>query len=186
MRADIERWEQKYQRRGLHLEITPDPLLLCHRGLFTGHGRSLDVASGLGDNAMFLAGLGFETYAVDGSFNALSMAQARARAHNLNIHTWVADLDTYPLPECAFEVILVMRFLNRSLIEQFKNALRPGGLFVYKTFNANFLTNKPDFPPAYVLQPGELATFFRNWRCIETNDRPDNPETESYWIGQKS
>jgi len=186
VRADIERWEKKYGGQTLSLEIAPDPLLLRLRSHFTGHGQSLDVASGLGDNAIFLAGLGYETYVVDGSFKALSMARARARAHGLGIHAWVADLDTCSLPDRAFDVILVVRFLNRSLIERFQRALTPGGLFFYKTFNVNFLKEKPSFPQSYVLQPGELAEFFHTWKCIETSDRPDNTETETYWLGRKN
>lgn len=184
VRTDIQRWEQKYADKAPPLEIAADPSLVGLREHFTGEGRSLDVACGMGDNAIFLGELGYESYAVDGSFTAVSMTQARARARGLQVHAWVADLDTCPLPARAFDAVVVVRFLNRSLIETFQTLVKPGGILFYKTFNMNFLAQKPDFPRSYVLAPGELAERFSTCQCLATNDNPDNQETETYWLGR--
>ncbi len=163
----------------------PDPLLIRHRGLFSGAGRSLDLASGLGDNAIFLAELGYDAFAVDGSTRAMTAAVHRARARGVNVYGWVADLDVYPLPPARFDLVVVFRYLNRARIERFKSALKVGGLFVYKTFNTGFLQNNPSFSKHYVLSAGELKAHFDTWECIDTNDYAANPAPQSFWIGRR-
>ena len=66
-----------------------------------------------------------------------------------------------------------------------KQALRPGGLMVYATFNENFLLEKPTFNPCYVLKLGELSAAFADFEPCSTNDTQSNRESLSYWVGRK-
>ncbi len=185
MRADIDRWNRKYAVHQGDADAAPDAMLVRHRRLLGGGGCALDLASGTGDNALYLAELGYHSIAIDGSINALRYCMARARARHLPVSALVADLDHFPLPPAYFDVIVVVRYLNRALVDPIKHALRPNGLLFYRTFNVNFLSAKPAFPAAYTLRHGELREWFADMVCVDTNDAPDNHDTDSYWIGRR-
>jgi SAM-dependent methyltransferase len=182
--SDVERWNRKYAESAPHEGIRPDPLLLEHAVLLQGRGIALDVACGLGDNALYLAQLGNDVFAVDISEAAIQRLVHRARKHRLALHAFVADLDVWRPPGAHFDLITVFRFLQRDLIEPLKRALRPGGLLIYRTWNTNHLVERPDFRPEYLLAPGELGTLMAGLHPLATNDAPDNPVPDSWWIGE--
>jgi SAM-dependent methyltransferase len=183
-RSDFERWNRKYGESEPHEGIRPDPLLPEHADLLRGRGRALDLACGLGDNALYLAQLGNEVFAVDISEAAIQRLAGRARKHRLVVRAFVADLDVWRPPRAQFDLVTVFRFLDRQLIGPVKEALRPGGLLVYRTWNLNHLAEKPDFRPDYLLGHGELSSLMRGLRTVAANDAADNPAADSWWIGE--
>lgn len=185
MKSDITRWNKKYSAHRYTEEIKPDPMLAKHRPILTGKGAGLDIAAGTGNNALYLADLGYETFAVDGSITALQFGKRKAAANNLKVNWFVADLDSYTFPTGFFDVVVVVKYLNRSLIGEIKASLKNGGVLLFKTFNLNFLQINPAFPKHYVLKGGELQNWFGHWNCVETNDETTNVETQSFWVGTK-
>jgi len=186
MLSDIQRWNSKYARKQPSTIVDPDGLLIRYADRVPHKGSALDVASGTGDNACYLAQLGLESFAVDGSTIALEHCRAKARAHNLSVMAFVADLDNYLLPAGRFDVVVVLRYLNRALLPALPLSLRPGGWLLYKTFNLNYLREKPVFRREYLVAPGELREAFKGLRLIESNDDPDNADIYSYWVGQRA
>ncbi|MFC1680588.1 class I SAM-dependent methyltransferase [Pseudomonadota bacterium] len=186
MKSDIERWNAKYDKHKITESIEPDPILLDHRSLLQGNGNALDLAAGKCDNALFLAVCGYDSFAIDASYIALHLGKKKAACNEIELNCLVADLDSYPLPKHQFDVVVVVRYLNRSLIEAVKQTLGKGGLLFFKTFNKRFLEQKPSFPPEYVLEDGELSTWFRSWNCIDSNDGKPTGATQSYWVGRKT
>lgn len=185
MKSDIVRWNEKYSNHQYSDSITPDPILTDNRPYLTGRGKSLDLGCGVCDNALHLAAIGFDSYAVDGSETALRFGKRKAQANSLELLCFVADLDFYPLPEQYFDAIVVIRYLNRNLIDPIKRALKIDGILLLQTFNIRFLEEKPGFPESYVLQDGELTTWFNDWDCIDSNDSATNQQADSYWVGYK-
>ncbi|MDJ0957761.1 MAG: class I SAM-dependent methyltransferase [Arenicellales bacterium] len=185
MKSDIDRWNKKYLNHEYSDYINPDPLLVENRSLLAQKGNALDLACGVCDNALFLAKLGNSSFAIDGSVTALCFGKRKAKANGLDLHGFVADLDSYPLPVAYFDVIVVFRYLNRDLIAPIRHALRSGGVLLYQTFNKRFLEQKPTFSEEYVLSDGELMRWFGNWHCIKTNDDAANQMTQSFWLGKK-
>lgn len=186
MKSDIDRWNKKYSNHRYSGDIAPDSILIANSSHLTGEGNSLDLACGVCNNALYLASIGYRSFAVDGSETALRLGRKKARANHLNLLGFVADLDSYPLPEEHFDVVVVMRYLNRNLIEPIKRALTPGGVLLLQTFNMRFLEKTPAFPKSYVLHGGELLDWFEDWNCIDTNDNGGTiQQTESYWVGKK-
>ena len=185
MRHDILRWEEKYRGREATKDVRPDSVLTANCSLLDGCGDALDLAAGLCDNALYLAGLGYSVTAVDGSYTALRLGSHRAEANRLALNCFVADLDTYPLPNDRFDVVVVIRYLDRNRIDAIKRTVAPGGLLIFKTFNTRFLEKKPSFPNEYVLRDGELAAWLEAWDCLDTNDQRTEADTQTYWIGRK-
>lgn len=185
MRSDIQRWDSKYASLTYSPTFTPDPLLLAHADLLTGRGRSLDVACGTGDNALYLAQRGYTSYGVDGSIEVIRHCQRKANDNRLDVTLFVADLEQLSLPGNSFDVLVVMRYLDRDLIPLLKRVVKPDGLLIFKTFNRNFLKQKPDFPKVYVLDDGELIAWFDSWRCVDTNDLEGNADSFTHWVGYR-
>ena len=58
-------------------------------------------------------------------------------------------------------MIVVSRFLHRPSLPALAQALRPGGLLFYQTFNRNKPAGGPSSPD-FLLEPGELPEVFSN------------------------
>lgn len=186
MRADIERWDRKYRGGNPNPTFQPDALLTTFRHLFDGRGNALDLACGVGQNAIYLARLGYQVVGVDASLVGLRYGQRAAQTERLEIAFVVADLDRFPLPKVYFSLIVVIRFLDRELIPALKAALAPGGLIVYRTFNRRHLVAHPGFPRAFVLDFGELAASFADFELVATNDGRVVEEPLTFFIGRRA
>ncbi|MDH3691384.1 MAG: class I SAM-dependent methyltransferase [Gammaproteobacteria bacterium] len=184
MKSDIARWNQKYAKRTP--DFQPDTLLTDFQDLLTGGGAAIDIACGVGQNALFLARRGYQAFAVDCSVVGVRYCMEAAQQEGLAVFPFVADLDRYRLPKNQFDIIVVFRFLNRELITNIKHALKHDGLVFYQTFNRNFLAEHPEFNPAYIVRPGELSEMFADLVCCATNDADCTTESQTYWIGRKN
>jgi len=106
-------------------------------------GKVLDVASGSGRHALFLASLGYQVEAVDRDEQALVQLSASARVRHLSgISSRVLDLEQLPpqelnLGHATYDVIIVFFYLNRPLFPSLMDALKPGGVLLYETFTVD-------------------------------------------------
>jgi 2-polyprenyl-3-methyl-5-hydroxy-6-metoxy-1,4-benzoquinol methylase len=117
------------------------------------------VACGFGGTALYLASLGYRVDAIDLSGVGLAQAQAEAMRRNLHINFVQADLASWPMPSPRYDLIVVFYFLNRDLMPRLVAGLRTGGLLFLATRNTRYLSTRPDFDPAFLLELGELARF---------------------------
>jgi len=185
MQHDVERWNRKYRAGNPNPDFAPDPLLTSHAHLLDGKGAALDLACGVGHNAIFLARRGYDVMAVDGSEIGLNYCRAAIRNTSLRIRLVAADLERIALPRDYFDVVLVVRYLYRPLVAQIKSTLKPGGIIIYKTFNTNHLREKPDFKREYLLQHGELREWFSDYDVMATNDSPQLDDALTWLIARK-
>jgi SAM-dependent methyltransferase len=139
----------------------PSRWLVDHAHILPRAGDALDVASGSGRNAFWLAARGLETLAVDRSPESVARIRAAAAERHLPIHAEVVDLeiDGATLPVSAFDVVVVVHYLHRALFPALKDALRPGGLLVYETFTVAQAQRGRPTNPDFLLAPGELKTL---------------------------
>jgi SAM-dependent methyltransferase len=172
--ADRQRWDQKW-REMAGKPFTPHPLLVKNQNLLSG-GRALDLACGLGQNSIWLAGLGYQVLGVDVSGVALSAAASRARKLDMSDSLFFTqmDLDQWSLPTNMFDLICVFRFLNRRLFPEIRTGLRPGGLLFYSTRHVGILNRRPDANQDFLLQPDELITVFSDWEIVHYEEGVEN------------
>ncbi|MBA5865556.1 MAG: dihydroneopterin aldolase [Nitrospira sp. CR1.3] len=103
-------------------------------------GRALDVASGSGRHALYLASLGFEVEAIDRDAEALFKLATTAKHRNLpNLTVKTVDLERatderQEFPANSYDVIVVSFYLHRPLFPWIVEALRPNGVLLYETF----------------------------------------------------
>ncbi len=138
---------------------------------------ALDLACGAGRDAVFLALAGFETAAWDVLPDALERCRDLARRCGVAVTTECRDVVAEPrLPEGRFDLVCVFNFLHRPLMSAIAAAVRPGGFVVYETFvhpqRERF--GKPR-REAFLLQPGELPTWFEGWGTVWSHEGPAGP-----------
>lgn len=162
---DQERWDAKYDTEDYIFGTEPAPFLKAQVNLLP-KGKALDIAMGEGRNGVFLATHGFKVRGVDISPVGLSKAQDLAEKHGVKIETQVVDLETYQLMPNSYEVILCLYYMQRSLIPQIKQALKPGGMAVVETYTLEHLKYRPEFNRQYLLETNELLRWFGDLKVL--------------------
>lgn len=148
-------------REGAAALWRPSPFLARVRDRLPG-GRSLDLAAGSGRESVHLALHGWSAEAWDHDASALERASALAARCGVPLRTRVVELERGPLPdpEAGWDVILVFRFLQRTLFPWIERALAPGGMLVYETFRVGQEIHGRPKQQRFLLQPDELTRSF--------------------------
>ena len=130
--ADRIRWDEKYSSRE-STHIPPDEWLVqCTQN--RARGAALEIACGLGQNAIWLAEQGWDVDAIDISPVGLALAAQTALRRNVSVQWQAADLDdeSWTPPRKAYDLIVVFRFLDRVRLPRLiKERLAPGGILGY-------------------------------------------------------
>ena len=154
---DRKKWDARYAKHMGGLD--PSPIVKDHWKL-APLGNALDIACGNGRNSIFLAGRGFVVDAVDISAVALS----RLAGRDPNINVICQDIDTWPVPQNRYTLILNIRFLDRRLFPMIQDGLRPGGVLIFESFVGGKTSD-------YCLEKNELLRAFVDLRVIFYEER---------------
>lgn len=141
-----------------HHLLEPSPWVERWAPLIPAGGRVLDLASGHGRHARYLAALGYRVEAVDLDREAVRTLQGiagiRVRLANLESETW-------PYGGERFSGIVVCNYLHRPLFPYLVGALEDHGVLIYETFAlGNERFGRPANPD-FLLKPGELLEAVR-------------------------
>lgn len=132
-------WDERYNEQGFTYGTAPNEFLVSVVDRIP-RGRILSLAEGEGRNAAYLASLGYEVTAVDGSAIGLRKAAGLAQERGVVITPIVADLGVYRIePEqwngiisCYCHLPSTIRApLHRAVVR----GLKPGGVFVLEAFS---------------------------------------------------
>ena len=136
----------------------PSPWVVRFAPLVASGARVLDVASGRGRNALFLAARGARVVAVDRDPAALA-----AVAGVPGIEARLVDLEAgdWPFPGERFDAIVAVHYLHRPLLPLLLHALATDGVVLYETFAAGNAAYGRPSNPNFLLMPGELLEFAR-------------------------
>lgn len=166
-------------------------VLSKHRYLLPAQGNALDLACGLGGNALLLAEQGLKVDAWDISPVALSGLRSQAEQGLLQIATRQVFVSPDNLPEGNYDVIVISRFLDRSLCNAIMAALKTEGLLFYQTFTRSKLDQQGPSNPDYLLDCNELLQLFSPLTLVyyqedaRIGDLRHGNRNEACYIGQK-
>jgi 2-polyprenyl-3-methyl-5-hydroxy-6-metoxy-1,4-benzoquinol methylase len=160
-----QKWNRRYRQSDsantAAAVLNDNRHLLLTQAATDTQGQALDLACGLGGNALLLARHGFNTQAWDLSDVAITKLQALADLQQLPLQACCIDLDQHPLPPASFDVISVSGFLDRALCPNISAALKPGGMLFYQTHTrAKATAEKGPSNPSFCLRRGELLQLF--------------------------
>jgi len=183
MPTNVQKWEERYRTGSFPAGTDPAPFL-CEVLPLLPPGRALDLATGTGRNAVFLAAHGWRVTGIDSSRTALEKAAALGQQHGVAVHSagephresssklpglWLleADLERYPHRAAQLDLVVCFYYLQRSLFPAIQRALRPGGMIVFETYTVEHLAfDKGPRNPEHLLCPGELRDAFSNLELV--------------------
>lgn len=172
-----EKWDKIYRAQSGVAE--PCWVLSSHAYLLPQSGTAVDVASGRGGNALFLAAAGLQTTAIDISPVGLEQLQVAAKHRSLSIRTREESLAEDSLGEAQWDVVVGSNYLQRNLFAGLVGALKPAGLLFYETFVKNKCDNSAGpGNPEYLLDDNELLLAFSSLKIrvyidLQTTGRPE-------------
>jgi SAM-dependent methyltransferase len=165
---DLAGWEQRYRAKEETSESSPNSLVVDAASSLPP-GRALDLACGIGRDALWLAQHGWSVTAVDGSPTALEIL--RRNATGLNVETRIADLEdpSFTIEPVRYDLIAMCYYFQRNLIEKCRRGLVPGGVLV-----AIALLIEPGKEDStFRLRPGELRGYFEDWQILHHREGTD-------------
>lgn len=135
VRIEPEAWRDAWDRRHAETDslwrAEPSQWLAAELDALPP-GRALDLACGAGRIAVRLAERGWRVTGIDISQVAIARARALAAARGVAVEWVVADVLTHPLPDAAYDLVLVA-YLHlppperAALLRRVAAALAPGG-----------------------------------------------------------
>jgi SAM-dependent methyltransferase len=145
---DAQAWDERYAAADLVWSATPNQFVAEELdGLRPG--RALDLASGEGRNALWLAERGWQVTALDFSRVALdkgrALASRHARSADLQVDWMLGDALTFDIGSAPYDLAL-LAYLQLSADERQTAvrrafcALRPGGTFLLVAHDSTNLT----------------------------------------------
>jgi SAM-dependent methyltransferase len=186
----IDKWNALYSQSNTG-DDSVTAVLSEHAFLLPHTGTALDLASGLGGNAVFLARHGLAVTALDISSVAINKLTRYAAEHKLTINADQQHITPESLKANRFDVIVVSRFLDRTLMNAIIDALKPNGLLFYQTFTREKATDTPPHNPDYLLANNELLALFAPLTVVFYQEnaligqQQRGLRNEAQYIGQK-
>lgn len=178
-----EKWNKRHRDREL---ATPAcEVLRNHLSQLPSQGSALDLACGLGRNAILLAQHGLQCDAVDISDIALARLNDYAKQNKLSINTRCEDIERNGIGDKQYDVIVVSYFLFRPLLADISRALKPGGLLLYQTFvnrTVDTVGGKTSTGPTkakFYLTENELPSHFESLEIRYYQETEFDPMTNS-------
>jgi tellurite methyltransferase len=170
----IRKWDERYRLRERpeeDLDAAPTPLVVATAGNLRP-GKALDLACGVGRNALWLAEHGWDVTAVDGAATAIEILRNRASERGLKINAAVADLEEgeFVIESSRWDLIAMCYYLQRNLFEPAKQGVAPGGIVI----SIVHITEPGEEPTAHRLRPGELEKYFAGWEILHRYEGKPN------------
>ena len=158
-----EDWDRRYAEVENLWAVKPNRFLVAEaEGLEPG--RALDLACGEGQNAIWLASLGWEVVGVDFSEVAIAKARTRAERDGVDVDFVVGDLVSYEPEAHAFDLVVLL-YLHipaserRGVLARASTAVRTGGTLVLVGHDLTNLTDGVGGPsdPDLLFTPDDIT-----------------------------
>lgn len=155
-----QKWDQIYSKSSARSAPQAASVVGRHRHFLPESGLALDYACGRGGNAMLFAEHGLATQAFDISAVALDQLSQRCQEQGVKVETYPVDLKTHRLDASSMDVLACSYYLDRNKFAMLAQAVKPGGLLFYETYNASLPKGAGPSNPDFLLSQGELLSCF--------------------------
>ena len=144
-------WDQRYAADEYVYGTEPNDFLREHAAQLP-IGKALCLAEGEGRNAVYLAGLGHQVTAVDGSSVGLDKANRLAEQNDVQIETVHEDLASFDAGVAQWDLVVsifchLTPTLREQVHQQVMQGLKPGGYFLLEAYTPDQLNYRTGGPP---------------------------------------
>lgn len=163
--SDADKWNQRYRDGAYSTRTHPSAFVeqwLPQLQIESAQPRVIDIGCGAGRNALHLARHGWQVDAVDVSQVALDELADRARRDRLAVSCVQADLESesalaevFGVAQC-YDLALIVRYTELSLIRRVRSVLRPGGYLLVELHLQTPHDVIGPRNPRFRVAPGEL------------------------------
>lgn len=143
-RSFDKKWEENIYSKGKQLNKYPFSEMVSYvMRLFSNQLRSgealkvLELGFGSGNNIIFLAQEGFETYGIEGSASAHAVALKRIEEKGLRASLVIGDFAQLPYPDNFFDLVIDREAIYCNLpsaiektVQEVHRVLKKGGWFI--------------------------------------------------------
>lgn len=183
MPSIVNKWNAIYCQQSCEQTRAAEVLYLNHH-LLPATGVAVDLACGLGANAILLAEHGLNVQAWDISQTALYKIQQYSQQRGLDIKTHKCDIETNPPGENQFDIVVVSNFLYRAGFNSIRQCIRPGGLLFYQTFIQEKVSQIGPVNPDYLLGNNELLSMCKGMKVLVYREEGLQGNTYQGWRNQ--
>ena len=179
---DQKKWDEKYRKKSELLKPREASVNIKKFVERSAGAKALDLACGAGRNTIYLAKQGYEVDALDiaaVALEALAVEADREEVHGL-VNAQLSDLDTFVPALETYELIIMMNFLDRELIERAKKGLKRERLFIVETYMDDLINEKKDSNMEFLLKKEELKTLFGEGYDVLFYEEFENEAHELY------
>jgi SAM-dependent methyltransferase len=127
LEADV--WNRVYTNPQSNISRAPNGFLM-RMVEQRAPGTALDYSMGEGRNAIYLAQLGWQVWGFDPAGAAVALAQKRAQALRVTLHTAVVTDTEYEFGKERFDMIVFSWAMPLIPVERVIDSLKPGGIVV--------------------------------------------------------
>lgn len=157
----VTKWDERY-RSGYRRDGAAEPVLRNAVAQLPP-GTALDLASGLGRNALYLASLGWKVTAVDSSQVAIDSLRDLVNAQCVDLES-----SDFRIEPNGYDLICDCHYLQHSLFPQICNGVKNGGIFIGVISMGDDSSAVRPMNPKYLCQPGELRGIFPDWEILHS------------------
>jgi len=161
--ADRARWNKKY--RGAQAPRRINARLQQFAPRWTP-GRVLDLAGGMGQNALWLTEQTPQWRAIVADISDVALQSAAPALNRV-----LCDASALPFPAHAFDAILCTRFFDPRII--FAEWLAPGGVVFFETFTVADAKYNPTFNPAHYFDLAAIPRIFADLQILQLVETDD-------------
>jgi len=166
--AARKRWNEVFEREEPSFSTRPNSFLVRCLDRIAAKGKAIDIAMGQGRNAVLLATHGFDTTGIDISDVAIEQAKKLAADAGVKLATVNADVFAYDYGKDRWDLVSIIYFNPaRSILEKYKQAVKPGGYIVIEGFGQRKKGGPPDESK---FATNELLERFKDWQILEYQD----------------
>lgn len=166
-------WDERFAEGEYPTDPDPSPVLRAFVDSFPD-GRALDIGTGPGRNAVYLASKGYEVDAIDKSRVGLDLARENADDRGVSVNWVQADAREYDYPPDTYDVITASYFRLFDRLADVKRALTDDGVL----FLQHHLRSTDDAPVGpsgdrYRLAANELLHACLDLTVLHYQERRD-------------
>jgi SAM-dependent methyltransferase len=173
-------WDERFREGEYPQNPDPSPVLEQYLSEIPD-GRALDVATGTGRNAVFLAAAGYDVDALDQSREGLRITRGNAAENGVEdrLNLIQTDVPTHEFPTDRYDLITVSFYRAIDRFPDIKRALRDGGyLFVEHHLRSTDETPSGPSSDRYRFGANELLNACLDLTVIyydaSTEERPED------------